>query len=138
MDLQEIDLSKLKAIGHDGQELGLLFERGNGILEFATTPAPRQALDGIRQLAAMAEDRMENAPSNSDGEIAMLPVDSSNIKAIGYAPDARVLQVDFLTGSRYRYFAVDQQVFDRFITATSKGQFLNREIKTAYEYCRID
>ncbi|HCF27552.1 MAG TPA: KTSC domain-containing protein [Cyanobacteria bacterium UBA11049] len=70
--------------------------------------------------------------------IPPIPVDSSNVKAISYAADARVLQVDFLTGSRYRYFAVDRLVFDRFIIASSIGRFLNREIETVYEYCRID
>lgn len=138
MELSQIDLSKIKAIGHDGfGQLGLLFDRGEGVLEFATTQAPRQALEGIRLLAAMANGKVASALSSNGKEITMIPVDSSNIKAIGYSLAARVLQVEFLSGSRYRYFAVEPEVFERFVHAPSKGQFLNREIKKSYEYRQL-
>lgn len=137
MELAQIDLSKIKAIGHDGQQLGLLFDRGNGVLEFATAPAPRQALFGIQQLAMMAAGGDAIATASNEVQIKMIPVDSSNIEAIGYSPVARVLQVDFLAGSRYHYQAVEPQVFERFIDAPSKGQFLNREIKKIYDYRQV-
>lgn len=137
MELAQIDLSKIKAIGHDGQQLGLLFDRGEGVLEFATTPAPRQALEGIRQLAIMAAGKEAIATASKEVQIKMIPVDSSNIKAIGYSPVARVLQVDFLSGSRYRYNAVEPDVFEQFIDAPSKGRFLNREIKKVYDYRQV-
>ncbi len=63
-------------------------------------------------------------------EIRMIPVDSSNIAAIGYSDVCRVLQVDFLIGKRYRYQDVPSQVFDRFLAAPSKGRFLNSVIKS--------
>ena len=138
MELAQIDLSKIKAIGHDGEQLGILLDRGEGVLEFLTTPAPRQALFGIQQLALMAAGKKVTAPTNDEVQIKMLDVASSNIKAIGYSAFARVLQVDFLSGSRYRYLAVEPEIFKRFIDAASKGQFLNREIKRVYQYCRID
>ena len=138
MELAQIDLSKIKAIGHDGEQLGILLDRGEGVLEFMTTPAPRQALFGIQQLALMAAGKKATAPTNDEVQINMLDVASSNIKAIGYSAFARVLQVDFLSGSRYRYLAVEPEIFKRFIDAQSKGQFLNREIKRVYQYCRID
>ena len=138
MELAQIDLSKIKAIGHDGEQLGILLDRGEGVLEFMTTPAPRQALFGIQQLALMAAGKKATAPTNDEVQIKMLDVASSNIKAIGYSAFARVLQVDFLSGSRYRYLAVEPEIFKRFIDAQSKGQFLNREIKRVYQYCRID
>ena len=138
MELAQIDLSKIKAIGHDGEQLGILLDRGEGVLEFMTTPAPRQALFGIQQLALMAAGKKATAPTNDEVQIKMLDVASSNIKAIGYSAFARVLQVDFLSGSCYRYLAVEPEIFKRFIDAPSKGQFLNREIKRVYQYCRID
>ena len=138
MELAQIDLSKIKAIGHEGEQLGILLDRGEGVLEFLTTPAPRQALFGIQQLALMAAGKKVTAPTNDEVQIKMLDVASSNIKAIGYSAFARVLQVDFLSGSRYRYLAVEPEIFKRFIDAQSKGQFLNREIKRVYQYCRID
>lgn len=103
-----------------------------------TTPAPRQALFGIQQLALMAAGKKVTEPTNDEVQIKMLDVASSNIKAIGYSAFARVLQVDFLSGSRYRYLAVEPDVFKRFTDAPSIGQFLNREIKRVYQYCQID
>ena len=88
----------------------LLFDQGGGVLKFATTLAPLQALFEIPQLAAMAWEKAISAISSRDKEITMFPVDSSNIKAISHAPDARVLQVNFLTCSLNLYFSVDRPV----------------------------
>jgi len=71
------------------------------------------------------------------GEIIMLPVESSNIAAIGYSSLEQVLQVDFLNGFRYRYLDVPQEVFAEFQAAPSKGRYLNREIKGQYDYERV-
>jgi hypothetical protein len=67
-------------------------------------------------------------------EIRMIGVNSSNIAAIGYSAVCRVLQVDFLTGRRYRYHDVPSQVFDGFLAASSKGRFLNNFIKPEYPH----
>jgi len=71
------------------------------------------------------------------GEIVMLPVESSNIAAIGYSDVERVLQVDFWSGTRYRYFGVPQRKFDEFLAAPSKGRYLNSEIKGEYDFERV-
>ncbi len=71
------------------------------------------------------------------GEIVMLPVESSNIAAIGYDPIERTLQVNFLSGTRYRYFSVPQWRFDEFVATPSKGRYLNSEIKGAFDYTRV-
>jgi len=68
------------------------------------------------------------------GEIVMVPVESSNIAAIGYDSAEQVLQVDFWSETRYRYFAVPQWKFDEFLAAPSKGCFFNIEIKGVFEY----
>lgn len=67
-------------------------------------------------------------------EIHMIPVTSSNIAAIGYNSVCRVLQVDFLTGKRYRYQDVPTQVFDGFLAASSKGRYLNSVIKSEFAF----
>ena len=62
-------------------------------------------------------------------------VDSSNIEAIGYDPEARELHVRFLkSGDTYVYSDVDQAVFDELMQAESKGSYLNRRIKGNYQY----
>lgn len=88
-------------------------------------------------LATMAQTDSPSAPSSNGVKIIMIPVDSSNIQAIGYSFQERVLQVDFLSGSRYRYIAVEPEVFERFIHAPSIGRFLNREIKKVYDYRQV-
>ncbi len=64
----------------------------------------------------------------------MIPVNSSNVAAIGYCDVCRVLQVDFSNRKRYRYQDVPSQVFDSFsfLAAPSKGRFLNSVIKTEH------
>ena len=53
----------------------------------------------------------------------MIYVDSSNVEAIGYDGDARELHVQFVSGRSYVYYEVPQDVFDAFMSATSKGSF---------------
>ncbi len=64
-------------------------------------------------------------------------VDSSNIEAIGYDPEALELHVRFLkSGETYVYSDVNQAVFDELMQAESKGSYLNRRIKGNYQYRR--
>jgi KTSC domain len=81
---------------------------------------------------ALPEDlRPVSAPEDS-GEIAMIPVDSSNIAAIGYR--GGVCQVDFHSGSRYQYFEVPEWVYQEFLEAGSKGRYLNQVFKGDYSF----
>jgi hypothetical protein len=60
------------------------------------------------------------------------PVVSSSIASIGFEPDDSILEVEFVGGSVYRYRNVDEDVYDRFLIASSKGAFFNEQIKDAY------
>lgn len=61
-------------------------------------------------------------------------VDSSNIEAIGYDPDARELWVRFVSGSTYVYTNVPPATYSDIMRADSKGSYLNREVKSNYDY----
>ena len=61
-------------------------------------------------------------------------VDSSNVEAIGYDPEARELHVHFIQSGNYVYLDVEEWVFDEFLQAESKGQYLNQNIKGVYSY----
>lgn len=63
-------------------------------------------------------------------------VDSSNIEGIGYDDDRQELHVWFLSGSYYVYGEVPRHIFDDFINASSKGSFLNREVKGTYQFTK--
>lgn len=138
MVLQKVDLSAIKAIAHDGTSLQVLIER-DGTYSIEYLPAPAQAFQGLQQLARFASLTQISGNSAASrvkllDEISMLPVQSSNIAAIGYSDVCQVLQIDFVNGTRYRYLDVPSQVFQGFLNAPSKGRFLNNIIKTEYSF----
>lgn len=79
---------------------------------------------------ALPED-LRPAPEVS-GAIVMHEVESTNIAAIGWR--AGVCQVDFCSGSRYKYSDVPEWVFQEFLEADSKGRFLNQVFKAEYSF----
>ncbi|MCA9464397.1 MAG: KTSC domain-containing protein [Nitrospira sp.] len=66
----------------------------------------------------------------------MIYVDSSNIEAIGYDDDTQELHVQFLSGGLYVYHGVPRGIFNELMSASSKGSFLNREIKGVYQVAK--
>ncbi len=65
------------------------------------------------------------------------PVTSSNIAAIGYDEASQTLEVEFTSGAIYQYYNVTQALFEQFMQAGSKGQFLAYQIKNSYPYSRV-
>lgn len=70
---------------------------------------------------------MANEPS-----IELKPVQSSNIKAIGYDAISRTLAVQFANAT-YHYLAVDAELYDAFLCADSKGKFFQQHILRHFE-----
>ncbi len=141
MILETVDLASIKAVAHDGERLQVMIQ-AEGKLAIQSFLAPRQALEGIKQLAAftmLVQDpgRPEAALTVLVDEISMIPVTSSTVRSIGYLDANRVLQVEFKGGSRYQYSEVPSQVFVAFLAASSKGNFLNQMIKPFYQYEQV-
>jgi len=63
--------------------------------------------------------------------------DSSNISKFAYDATTDALYIEFHHGGVYQYFDVPSSVYDRFRSASSKGQFLASEIKGSYRYSRV-
>jgi hypothetical protein len=67
-------------------------------------------------------------------EITLEAVESSQIEAIGYDPERKVLAIKFKnktgTGPTYEYENVSQTLFDEFKAADSKGRFFRDRIKS--------
>ena len=61
-------------------------------------------------------------------EIEMIPVDSTNISAVGYDGLTQKLRVEFKRGQLYEYSGVEAPVFDSFLRAPSKGVFFASQI----------
>jgi uncharacterized protein len=66
-----------------------------------------------------------------------IPVDSSNIADVGYDDTTMTLEVGFRNGTVYQYFDVPQTVYQEFMSADSKGTFLNANIKNNYRYTKL-
>ena len=65
----------------------------------------------------------------------MTPVDSTNLESIGY--DGTNLFVRFKNDSTYVYFHVPESLYQELLVTESKGKFLNRHVKGAFQYEKI-
>ena len=66
-----------------------------------------------------------------------VPVSSSNIASVGYDPNSLTLEVEFNSGTVYQYFDVPQNVYEALMSTSSKGGFLNNQIKGVFRYARV-
>lgn len=69
--------------------------------------------------------------------ISREPVSSTNIVSVGYDDATETLEVEFMNGTVYQYFNVGSDLYQQFLAAPSKGQFLNTYIRSAYPYSRV-
>jgi hypothetical protein len=67
--------------------------------------------------------------------VERLHVHSSNIRSVGYDPTTRLLEVEFHRGSVYEYSDVPETVHQALMSASSKGSYLNTQVKPRYR-CR--
>ena len=58
-------------------------------------------------------------------------VDSSGIQTIGYDPVKKILEVEFINDSVYRYLNVPEVMYLGLMKASSKGAFFNKKIRDA-------
>ena len=65
------------------------------------------------------------------------PVSSSAISEIRYDPDIQALEIQYSNGGVYQYQGVPQDVFDQLMNASSKGTFINQQIKNSYVFVRL-
>ena len=66
------------------------------------------------------------------------PVASTNVSSIGYDANTETLEVQFLSGRVYQYYGVPDNVHERMMGASSKGQFLNYYVKNLFPYSRVE
>ena len=67
----------------------------------------------------------------------MIPVNSSNIKAIGYNAENGTLKIQFNNGRVYEYYGVPKSEFNNLLNASSKGQYANQNIYKAYSQSKV-
>lgn len=64
-------------------------------------------------------------------------VESSNLVSVGYDPKERILEVEFLGGSVYHYKDCPPESFAELKSATSKGSYFSKHIKSRYRHEKI-
>jgi lysyl-tRNA synthetase class 2 len=62
---------------------------------------------------------------------------STVIRRFDYSPVARALDVEFVSGRRYRYADVSAEVAEAFRAASSKGRFFNARIRERYRCAEL-
>ena len=62
----------------------------------------------------------------------LIPVESSNIKAVGYDPATKEMHVQFAGGDTYAHFDVEAIDHARFIAAESKGSHYHRTFRNKF------
>lgn len=66
------------------------------------------------------------------------PVDSSALRSIGYDPAMRVLEVEFASGSVYRYADVPAWLHADLMRASSQGEFFATHVRDAgFDYIQV-
>ncbi|MEV4557714.1 KTSC domain-containing protein [Kitasatospora sp. NPDC049285] len=59
----------------------------------------------------------------------LVPVQSSNLAAVGYEPMTYLLEIQFRNGTAYQYFNVPSAVHQGLMEAQSKGQYFDHFVK---------
>ena len=68
----------------------------------------------------------------------LVPVSSSNLRAVGYDPETRKLQVAFRNGGLYEYSGVPESVYAGLMAAGSHGSYFDAYIKNGpYPYRKL-
>lgn len=57
----------------------------------------------------------------------MIPVESSNIKALGH--EGTTMRLQYTNGTEYDFEGVSAEVFNNFMESESKGRFFHKNIK---------
>ncbi|MBZ8180190.1 KTSC domain-containing protein [Oscillatoria salina] len=127
MKLNKIDLTKIVAVGHEQDKLGLLIDRGKDV-EYVEISAPTAAYQGLQQVNNLAAGKT----------ITREPVNSSMAAAIAYNQTEKKLQVEFLSGSVYQYDNVEAEIWQELRYSDSTGKYYNSRIKGQYSCQRID
>lgn len=67
----------------------------------------------------------------------MQPVESSQIKALGYEPETQTLAVQFNNGATYQYADVPEYQWEALRSADSVGRHFAQSIKGRYETLKV-
>jgi len=65
------------------------------------------------------------------------PLDSSNIKSVGFDSNANIMEVEFKSGDVYRYDNVSGETHQRLLNHPSPGAFLHASVKNRFPSTKV-
>lgn len=74
---------------------------------------------------------------NPKAMLEMKNVTSSNVKAIGYLEEKRLLRIRFKDGSAYDYMGIEEEMYIALMASESKGKFIAEKIKDKFLYKKV-
>lgn len=66
-----------------------------------------------------------------------IPVQSSDLRSVGYDAASATLEIEFHSGGMYQYSGVSQDVYDELMRAKSKGSYFHSHIRDHYLHTRL-
>ena len=81
--------------------------------------------------------RMAKSATPALPKIARRAVVSSMMRSAGYDEDHAVLEIEFVTGTVYRYHAVPHRAWTGLMEARSKGRYFDAHIRDKYPMRRV-
>lgn len=64
-------------------------------------------------------------------------VRSSSLRAVGYDPEAKTLEIEFVHGEVYEYLNVDSETYQSLLSAESLGAYFQTHIRLKFVHHRI-
>lgn len=69
--------------------------------------------------------------------ISRVPVESSNLRSVGFDAKKLVLEVQFHHGGVYRYFDVPAATHEALMKSESKGKYFQSSIRNKFRFERV-
>jgi hypothetical protein len=69
--------------------------------------------------------------------MTMVPVESSNIKAIGYDQTTKVLRVEFHKSGTYNFHGIEPEKHAALMASDSKGTHFQRHIRHHHDFQKV-
>ena len=65
-------------------------------------------------------------------------VSSANLNSVGYNHQEKILEVEFTDGNVYQYFGVPKSIHDELMNAQSLGSYHFENIRSNFQYEKIE
>lgn len=61
-------------------------------------------------------------------------INSSRIRSVDYNESTEILIVEFVSGGKYKYFSVPEEIYNGLVQSASPGNYFDSFIKRTYNF----